>query len=71
VDGADDFAAIDALQVDACDPEVRVSELPLDDDEWDALVCHLDRVCVSQLMRREATAHPSCQGSVMKLLPGG
>jgi hypothetical protein len=44
-----------------------VPELALDDDERDALMCHLDRVCVSQLMRREAAPNPSCQGGVMKL----
>jgi hypothetical protein len=35
-----------ALEVNACDAEVRVSQLPLDDHERDALVGHLDRVRV-------------------------
>jgi hypothetical protein len=52
VDDADELAAVDALQVDAGDPEVGV--LALDDDEGHAFVCHLDRVCVPKLMRREA-----------------
>jgi hypothetical protein len=55
VDGADDFAAVDALQVDARDGEVGVSELSLDHDERDALVRHLDCVRVPQLVRREPT----------------
>jgi len=48
MDGADDLAAVYALQVNACDAEVRVPELPLDDDERDTFVRHLDRVGVSQ-----------------------
>jgi hypothetical protein len=52
VDHADDLAAIDALKVDAGDPEVRVPELALDDDQRDAFVGHLHRVCVSELVRR-------------------
>ena len=47
---ADDLAAVYALQVDARDAEVRMSELPLDDDERDALVRHLDGVGVPQLV---------------------
>jgi len=38
---ADDLAAIDALQVDACDPRVGVPKLTLDHDERDAFVRHL------------------------------
>lgn len=53
VDGADDLAAVYALQVDAGDAEVRVSKLPLDYDERDAFVRHLDRMSVPQLMRSE------------------
>jgi hypothetical protein len=47
VDGADDFAAVDALEVDAGDPEVGVPELALDHDERNALVRHFDCVSVS------------------------
>jgi hypothetical protein len=46
VNGADDFAAVDALEVDAGDTEVGVPELTLDHDEWDAFVRHLDGVGV-------------------------
>jgi hypothetical protein len=47
VNGFDDLAAVDALQVDAGDAEVRVPELTLNHHEWDALVRHFDRVGVS------------------------
>jgi hypothetical protein len=50
VDGADDLAAIDSLEVDTGDAEVGVSELALDDDERDAFVRHLDRMSVPELM---------------------
>jgi hypothetical protein len=33
-------------------------EMALDDVERDALVGELDRVCVAQLVGREAAAHP-------------
>ena len=59
MDGADDFAAVDALQLDAGDAEVGAPELALDHDERNALVGHLDRVCVPLLMRRETTPHTS------------
>jgi len=35
-------------------------ELALDHDERDALVSHLHRVRVSQLMRGESTSHACC-----------
>ena len=61
MDGADDLAAIDALQVDAGDPEVGVPELALDHDQRNAFVRHLDRVGMTQLVRREPPSHP-CRG---------
>src|SRR5918992_161222 len=61
MDGLDDLAAVDALEVDAGDAEVAVSELALDDDQWHAFACHLDGVGVAELMRREAAPH-SCRG---------
>ena len=60
VDGADDLAAVDALQIDAGDAEVGMPELPLDHDERNALVGHFHRVSVPELMRRESSAHASC-----------
>jgi hypothetical protein len=56
VDGADDLASVDALEVDAGDAQVGVPELALDDHERDALVGHLHRVSVPELMRREPSA---------------
>jgi hypothetical protein len=50
VDGADDLAAVDALQVDAGDTEVGVPELALDHDQRYALVRHLDRVRAEKLL---------------------
>jgi hypothetical protein len=47
VNGVDDLAAADALEIDAGDPKVGVPELPLDDDERDAFACHLDGMSVS------------------------
>jgi hypothetical protein len=50
VDGADDLAAIDALEVDARDAEVGVSELALNDDKRDSFVRHFNRVSVPELV---------------------
>src|SRR3954449_11767089 len=61
VDSLDDFAAVDALQVDGGDAEVAVSELALDDDERDAFAGHLDGVGVTELVRREPASH-ACRG---------
>jgi hypothetical protein len=71
VNGADDLAAVDALQVDARDGKVGVPKLPLDNNQRNALVRHLDGVRVPQLMRREPTPDASFSGRVMQLLPRG
>ena len=42
MDGADDLAAIDALQVDASDPKIGVPKLTLDHNQRNAFVSHLD-----------------------------
>src|SRR5262249_4867621 len=68
MNGADDLAAVDALEVDAGDAQVGVTKLALDDHERDALVRHLDGVSVPELVRREATSHVRRGGSVMQLL---
>jgi hypothetical protein len=65
VNGGDDLAAVDALQVDAGDPEVRMPELALDHDLRHTLVRHLDRVRMPELVRREPTADPGCKGCVV------
>jgi hypothetical protein len=68
VDGVDGLGAVDALEVNARDAEVGVSELSLDDHEWNALVCHLDRMSVSQLVRGEPSPNPGRRSGVMQLL---
>ena len=61
MDGLDDLAAVDALEVDAGDAEVAVSELALDDDQRHAFARHLDGVGVTELVRREPAPH-ACRG---------
>jgi hypothetical protein len=68
MDGGDDLAAVDALQVDAGDPKVGMAELMLDHDQRHAFVRHLDCVSVSQLVRREVSmslsaTHPGGSGA--------
>jgi hypothetical protein len=63
VDGADDLAAVDALQVHAGDAKVGV--LALDDDQRNAFVRHLDGMGVSELVRREAAPDAGFSGHVM------
>jgi hypothetical protein len=57
MNGVDDLVVNDALEVYGRDSQVSVSELALDDDEQDAFAGHLNRVGVSELMRRKATSH--------------
>src|SRR5947209_19430141 len=54
MDRLDDLGAVDALEVDAGDPQIAMPELPLDDHQRDALVGELDSVGMPQLMRRKA-----------------
>src|ERR1700752_2359815 len=68
MDGADDLAAIDALQVDAGDPEIGVPKLTLDHDQRNGLVRHLDRMSMAQLVRREPPSHTRRGGGMMQLL---
>ena len=56
MDGFDDLAGVDALEVDRGHAEVAVAELALDDVERDAFAGELDRVRVAQLVRDEAAA---------------
>jgi hypothetical protein len=57
VDRVDDLRAVGALEVDRRDPKVRVPELTLDDNQWDAFAGHFDGVGVAELMGFEAPAH--------------
>lgn len=77
VDGVDDLAAIDALEVDAGDAEVGVPELALDHYERHAFVRHLDCVSMPQLgaeriavslLRRRPRDEVAC---VRLMLPSG
>jgi hypothetical protein len=61
VNGFDDLAAIDALQLNEDDAEVAAPEFTLDDDQRHPVARHLDGLRVGQLVRRKATA-PSCPG---------
>jgi hypothetical protein len=47
-----------------------VSELPLDNHEWDAFASHFYGVSVRQLMRREPSAHTRCDGRTPQLGSG-
>jgi hypothetical protein len=58
MDGVDDLASVDSLEVDRGDPEVRVPELSLDDRQRDPFVGHLDRVSMPQLMLVPTSAQP-------------
>jgi hypothetical protein len=57
VDGVDDLGVVDALEINAGDSEVGVSELALDHVQGDAFAGHLDGVRVAQLVRCEPSAH--------------
>jgi hypothetical protein len=62
VDGFDDLGVVDSLQVDGGDAQVAVAELPLDDDQRDALARHLDGVGVAELMLVPMSAQaPLCR----------
>jgi hypothetical protein len=71
LDRVDDLACIDSLEVDRGDPEVGMPELALDDRQRDPLVRHLDRVSMSELVRRKPPPHPSVGGEPAKLTTSG
>jgi len=71
VDGVDDLRAIDPLQVDRGDTEVRVPELALDHDQGDALVRHLDCMSVAELMRGESPTDTGERCGSSESLAGG
>ena len=71
MDGFDDLAAVDALEVNAGDAEVGMPELALDHDERNTFVRHLDRVGVPQLVRREPPSDARCDSRVVQLLTRG
>jgi hypothetical protein len=60
VDGVDDLGVVDSPEIGRSDPEIRVPELTLDDEQRHGLARHLDGGRVPELMGREATPHPGC-----------
>jgi hypothetical protein len=56
VDGVDDLGEVDGLRVDGGDPEARVPELALDDDQRDAFPSHPDGVGVAKPVRARTIA---------------
>jgi hypothetical protein len=48
--GVDDLGVVDSAQVSGGDPEVSVTELPLDDHQRHSFAVHLDRVGVAELV---------------------
>ena len=71
VNGLDDLRVVDPLEINRCDPEMGMSELPLDDDQRDAFVRHLNRVGVSELVWCEPTPDPGCGGGAGELSARG
>jgi len=57
-------------RVDRGDPEVGVPELALDDDQRHALVSHLDRMGVPELVGRESPPYSGRDGRAAQLLSG-
>jgi hypothetical protein len=70
VDGFDDLAVVDALQVDRGDAEVAVAELALDDDQCHAFASELDGMRVPELVRREAPTDAGRDGGPAELSSG-
>ena len=69
VDGVDDLGGVDALQIGAGHPEVRVTELALDDRQRHPLPGHLHRMGVTQLMRSKAPPDVRARGEAPQLAP--
>jgi TRAP-type C4-dicarboxylate transport system substrate-binding protein len=73
VNGVDDLGVVDPAQVHGRDPEVGMPELPLYDDERNALARHLDSVSMPELMGRKPPTHPGGGRRIAQLdtNPGG
>jgi hypothetical protein len=67
----DDLSCVDALEINRCDAEMGMPELPLDDWQRDPFVGHLDRVSVPELVRGKSSAHASLGGKPAKLTARG
>jgi hypothetical protein len=64
-------ALSNALEVDAGDAGVAVSELALDDDERHAFMSHLDRVGVAEVVWHEASPHAGRGSRSAQVCAGG
>ena len=67
MNGVDDLAVIDSLQIDRGNPEARVAELPLDHVERHAFSSHLSSVRMPKLMRHEATTHAGSDRELLRI----
>ena len=70
VDGVDDLASVDSLEVDRRDAEVRMSELSMDDPQRDPFVRHPGGVSMPQLLRRESPPDSRLRGEPAQLTAG-
>ena len=70
MDGFDDLAVVDALQVDRGEAEIAVAKLALDDDQRHAFASELDGVRVPELVRREAPTDAGRDGGPAQLRSG-
>jgi hypothetical protein len=66
---ADDLFRVDALQVDACDPQVRVTKLALNDVQRDTFSSHFDGMCMAELMWCEPTSDTGALRHSAQVLP--
>src|SRR5690242_2540563 len=71
VDGVDNFAVVDALEIDGNDAEVGVAKLALDDVERHAFARHLDGVGMSKLMWGKAPPNTGANGEPSQSGPAG
>jgi hypothetical protein len=59
MDGADDLGVVNLAQIHRGDPEMRMPELALDDQQRHALARHLDGMSMPQLMVAPTSAQAS------------
>jgi hypothetical protein len=71
VNDANDLAVVDPLEIHGGNPEVGMAQLALDDVVRNALAGHLDRVRMSELMRREPPPNPRADGELAQRRAGG
>jgi hypothetical protein len=62
VDGVDDLRRVNALQISARNPEMRMPKLALNNRQWDPLTSHLYSVSMAELVWRKPAAHTGHHG---------